>query len=77
MSFYITIEKKTLACMWVTSGSFVGHIQPDYSMGQWVKWVNKCDPLSTQELTLGLKHTFVDYTGIKEHFGCRPVAFKI
>ena len=27
---------------WVTSGS-----HPDYSMGQWVKWVNGCDPLST------------------------------
>ena len=27
---------------WVTSGS-----HPDYSMGHWVKWVNRCDPLST------------------------------
>ena len=27
---------------WVICGS-----NPDCSMGQWVKWVNRCDPLST------------------------------
>ena len=32
--------------MWVTSGSYVDH-HPDYFVGQWVKWVNRCDPLST------------------------------
>ena len=37
MSFYITFQKKTLAC-----GSQEGHIRP--SVGQ---WVTKCDPLST------------------------------
>ena len=28
--------------MWVIYGS-----HPDCSVGQWVKWVNRCDPLST------------------------------
>ena len=37
MSFSITFKKKTLA-----HGS-----HPDCSVGQWVKWVNRCDPLST------------------------------
>ena len=27
---------------------------PDCSVGQWVKWVNKCDPLSTLHPVLGL-----------------------
>ena len=28
--------------MWVASESY-----PDCYVGQWVKWVNRCDPLST------------------------------
>ena len=28
--------------MWVTSGSYVGHIW----IAQWVKWIKRCDPLS-------------------------------
>ena len=45
--------------MWITSRSYVGHIwivlwvsgssgsHLDCSVGQWVKWVNRRDPLST------------------------------
>ena len=29
--------------MWVTRGSYVGHIR----IAQWVKWISKRDPLST------------------------------
>ena len=32
--------------MWVTRGSYVGHIW----IALWVKWVNWCDPLSTLKL---------------------------
>ena len=38
MSFCITFQKKTSAC-----GSYLGHIR----IALWVKWVNRCDPLST------------------------------
>ena len=34
----ITFKQKT----WLACGS-----HPDSSVGQWVKWVNRCDPLST------------------------------
>ena len=37
--------------MWVTYGS-----HPDCSMGQWVEWVNRCDPLSTLTCKEGLQH---------------------
>ena len=37
--------------MWVTSVSCVRKSYPDCSVGQWVKWVNRCDPLSTLSLT--------------------------
>ena len=34
--------------MWGTSGSIVGHIQSSYFfVDQWLKWVNRSDPLST------------------------------
>ena len=34
--------------MWVTTGhSYICGSHPDCSVGQWVKWVNRCDPLST------------------------------
>ena len=44
MSCYITFKKKLqhVGHKWVICGS-----HPDCSMGQWVKWVNRCDPLST------------------------------
>ena len=50
MSCYNTFKKKTSTYgghKWVICGS-----HPDCSVGQWVKWVNRCDPLST------LGHTF-------------------
>ena len=44
MSCYIAFKRKLqhLGHKWVICGS-----HPDCSVGQWVKWVNKCDPLST------------------------------
>ena len=43
-SCHVTLAtfKKENFNMWVTSGS-----HPDCSVGQWVKWVSRCDPLST------------------------------
>ena len=49
--------------IWVTSGSYVyawAHL--DYSVSQWVKWVNRCDPLSTL-VTTQATHTFPDMPG--------------
>ena len=40
-SYYVTFKKNFN--MWVTSGSYVVHIR----IILWVKWVNRCDPLST------------------------------
>ena len=51
--WHCSISKDFMWCikenvnMWVTSGSYVCGSHPDYFMGQWVKWVNRCDPLST------------------------------
>ena len=46
--------KKENFNLWVICGS-----HPDYSVGPWVKWVNRCDPLSTL-VTVGLAkvHTY-------------------
>ena len=35
--------------MWVTCG-----LHPDCSVGQWIKWINRCDPLSTLVANTGL-----------------------
>ena len=45
MSVCTTFKQKTSAC-----GSQVDHIQ----ITQWVKWVNRCDPLSTLVPTINL-----------------------
>ena len=47
-SCHVTLAtfKKDVGHKWVICGS-----HPDCSMGQWVKWVNRCDPLSTLTLT--------------------------
>ena len=37
---------------WVTSGSYIYGSHPDCSVGQWVKWVNRCNPLSTLVQTI-------------------------
>ena len=44
--------------MWITSGSYVGHIW----IAQWVEWVNKCDPLSTLlcwHISCGPKYVYI------------------
>ena len=52
--------------MWVTSGSFVGHIQ----IALWVKWVNKCDPLSTLSLiVIIISYSFVWLVHVYCHSG--------
>ena len=41
VSFLCHVTLATFKNMWVTSGS-----HPDCSVGQWVKYVSRCDPLS-------------------------------
>ena len=43
--------KKENFNMWVTSGSYVGHIR----IVLWVKWVNRFDPLSILPLNIATK----------------------
>ena len=71
----VTFKTKTSTC-----GSQVGHIRPIVlcSLGQWVKWVNRCDPLSAlQQVANRVNKHLASYTEDSYSYYIFPIIMHI